>query len=171
MDLTLLSQLAQILSGIAVVIAIVFGMAQIRQYQQQRLDAAALELMLSMQDREFTHAFGLIYPMVDSVGRAELRALGPEHEDAALALATRFETVGLLVFRGSIPISLVEEIVGGAAVILWGKLKPWAAELRAEQKHELLFEWYEWLVDRMIERGRPKQIPAYHRCRDWKPPR
>jgi hypothetical protein len=98
--LTTLSQLAQILGGAAVVIAIVFGVTQIRQFQQQRLDAAALELMRTLQDREFAHAFRLIYPITGSVDLSALRALGPEHEDATISLGARFEAMGLLVFRG-----------------------------------------------------------------------
>ena len=40
-----LSQLAQILGGTAVVIALVFGMVQIHQFRRQRHDVAAIELM------------------------------------------------------------------------------------------------------------------------------
>ena len=40
MDVQTLSQIAQILGGIAVVVVIFFGIAQIRQFKQQRLDAA-----------------------------------------------------------------------------------------------------------------------------------
>ena len=171
MDLTTLSQLAQILGGVAVVIAIVFGITQIRQFQQQRLDAAALELMRTLQDREFTHAFRLIYPITGSVDGDALRILGPEHEDAAISLGARLEAMGLLVFRGSIPIDLVEEMIGGTAILLWRQLRPWVEQLRAEKKHELLFEWFQWLAERMDERGRLQQVPAYLRHKEWKSPR
>lgn len=170
MDLTTLSQLAQILGGAAVVIAIVFGITQVRQFQQQRLDAAALELMRTLQDHEFAHAFGLIYQAAGSLDRDALRALGPEHEDAAISIGSRLEAMGLLVFRGNIPIDLVEEIIGGTAVLLWRALRPWVEQLRAEKKHELLFEWFQWLAERLDERGRLQQVPAYRRCKDWKSP-
>lgn len=169
MDLSALSDLAQILGGIAVVIGIAFGIAQIRQFQQQRLDVAALELMRSIQDREFTHAFRLVYPLESSVRTTDLAALGIEFEEAAIALGTRFEAMGLLVFRGSLPIHLVEEIVGGTVVLLWRKLQPWVGEVRIRQGHPLLFEWFQWLADRLVDRGRPGQAPAYDRHRDWKP--
>ena len=169
MDLGSLSQLAQVLGGMAVVIGIVFGIAQIRQFQQQRLDVAALELMRSLQDREFTHAFRLIYPLDDNVHTTDLAALGSEFEEAAVVLSTRFEAMGLLVFRGSLPIHLVEEIVGGVVVLLWKRLRPWVEEIRIRQGHPLLFEWFQWLADRLTERGRPAQTPAYERHRDWKP--
>ena len=169
MDLQTLSQIAQILGGIAVVVAIFFGIAQIRQFKQQRLDAASIEIMRSLQDREFTHAFRLVYSLEEGVGAQALRSLGSEYEEAAIAISTRFETMGLLVFQRSIPFHLVEQQVGGAIVLLWAKLRPWADDYRAEQKHPLLFEWFQWLADQMRRRGRPEERPAYELHKDWTP--
>lgn len=170
MDLNSISQIAQILGGIAVVVAIFFGIAQIRQFKQQRLDAAAIEIMRSLQDREFTHAFRLIYSLEEGVRALDLRNLGPEYEDAAITIGTRFETMGLLVFHESIPFHFVEQQIGGAVVLLWKKLQPWAEDYRAEQKHALLFEWFQWLAERLRQRGRSEQVPAYVRYQDWTPP-
>jgi hypothetical protein len=41
---------------------------------------------------------------------AELRRRGPDVEDAALALGVRFEALGLLIFRGIMPLSVVETL-------------------------------------------------------------
>ena len=171
MDLNSLSQIAQVLSGIAVVVAIVFGLVQARQFKQQRRDAADVELMRSMQDREFTRSFRLIYSIPDNLNASDLRALGPEYEEAAIALGARFESMGLLVFRGSIPLDLVEKIVGGVIVLLWRKLRVWVIEYRAEQKHDLLFEWFQWLAERIEQRGRTAESPAYKLHANWKPSR
>jgi len=169
MDLASLSQFAQIVGNFAVVVALFFGMAQIRQFRRQRLDAAAIELMRSIEDQQFTHAFRLIYPLPAGMPADELRALGPDYEDAALALGARFESMGLLVHRDSLPMHLVEEIVGGAIVLLWQRLRPWVEANRREQGHPLLFEWFQWLAERLDERGRPMQTPAYERFRRWSP--
>jgi hypothetical protein len=171
MDLNSLAQIAQVLSGIAVVVAIVFGLVQARQFKQQRRDAADVELMRSMQDREFTRSFRLIYSIQDNLSASGLRALGPEYEEAAIALGARFESMGMLVFRGSIPLDLVEKIVGGVIVVLWRKLKLFVIEYRAEQKHELLFEWFQWLAERIEERGRTAEAPAYKQHSKWTPKR
>lgn len=169
MDLAALAQIAEILSGIAVVVAIAFGVVQVRQFRQQRSDLADVALMQSVQDPEFTRSFRLIYSLDDGLDAARLRALGPEYEEAAIAIAARFETMGLLVFRGSIPFELVEQIVGGVVVVLWRKLQAWARDYRAEQRHELLFEWFQWLAERLEERGRPMELPAYRKYKTWKP--
>lgn len=127
--------------------------------------------MRSFQDGEFTRAFRLIYALPDGARAADLRAMGAEYEDAALAIGTRFETVGLLVFRENIPFHIVEDLVGGVAVALWRKLQPWVVEVRSEQKQKMFLEWFQWLAERMAERGRTAQTPAYERYRDWRPKR
>lgn len=169
MDLNTLAQVAEILSGIAVVAAMVFGVVQVRQFRQQRRDSADVELMRSMQDPEFTRSFRLIYSLPDNLGASGLRDLGPGYEEAAIAIGARFESMGLLVYRGSIPFDLVEQIVGGVVVLLWRKLRLWVVEYRAEQGHELLFEWFQWLAERIEERGRTAELPAYKRYVNWKP--
>jgi hypothetical protein len=171
MDIASLSQIAQIVGNLAVVLALCFGMAQIRQFRRQRHDAAAIELMRSIEDQQFTHAFRLIYPLPVDMPVEEFRALGPDYEEAALALGARFESMGLLVYRDSLPMHLVEEIIGGAVVLLWQRLRPWVEANRREQGHPLLFEWFQWLSERFEERGRPSEVPAYDRFRDWTPKR
>lgn len=171
MDLTTLSELAQVLGGAAVVIAIVFGIAQMRQFRRQRLDAADLELLRMVQGADFIHAFQLISPIPGNPTYAELRELGTDHEKSALALSARFEAIGLLVFRGSIPLDLVEQIIGGACILFWNKLHHWIEKSREMQGNPLLFEWFQWLSDRLLERERPQQVPAYKRFAGWRAPK
>lgn len=91
----------------------------------------------------------------------------PEFEDAAIALVAKYETLGYLVYRGIMPIDLVEELVGGVGVYFWSLLKPWALSLREERNQPLMFEWYQWLAEQMERRGRPLEQPAFERYRDW----
>lgn len=168
-DLNTLSQFAEVLGGIAVVTAVVFGVIQLRQYQQQRRDMAAVELMRTLQDSEFTRAFHLIYSIPESLRAADIRARGTEYEAAAFTICARFETVGLLVFRRNIPSHLVEELVGGLVIKLWQRLLPWVEDIRVEQEHEILWEWYQWLAEQFDKRGRIEQAPAFEQYRDWQP--
>lgn len=167
MDLNTLSQVAEVLGGVAVVTAVIFGVIQLRQFQQQRRDLAAVELMRTLQDSEFTRAFHLIYSLPDGLQAADIRAKGTEYEAAAFTICARFETVGLLVFRGNIPFQLVEELVGGLVIKLWQRLLPWVEDVRAEQGHEILWEWYQWLAEQFEKGKRTEQTPAFEQHRDW----
>jgi hypothetical protein len=165
-----LANLAQILGAIAVVAAIGFGLAQIRQFRQQRRDALAVELMRSIQDTEFTRSLRLMLTLPVDASLEDFRSRGPTFEDAAWALAAKYETLGYLVYRGIMPIELVEELVGGVGVHLWARLRPWALAVRDEQGQPLLLEWFQWLADRLQERNRPQALPAYVIHRGWRKP-
>jgi hypothetical protein len=165
-----LANLAQVLGAIAVLTAIVFGLAQIRQFRQQRRDALAVELMRSIQDAEFTRSLRILLSLPDQISAAEFRARGEQLEEAAWALSAKYETLGYLVYRGIMPIELVEELVGGVGVHLWNRLRPWAETIRAEQGQPLLLEWFQWLAERLQERKRPQAVPAYLRLQSWTAP-
>ncbi len=95
---------------------------------------------------------------------------GPAMEDAALALGIRYEAVGLLVFRGIKPLSLVEQLIGAVSIELWSKMRAWVGEVREEQSRPHFLEWFQWLAEQLEKRGRRQQTPAYIRYRDWRPP-
>lgn len=167
MTLQTFSIIVDIISSIAVFAAIIFGVTQIRQFRQQRRDMAAIELVRSVQDQEFTNGFRLIHGLPEGIPAADFRALGTEYIEYGLAVGMKYESIGLLVFKGVIPISVVEELVGGVAITFWSRLSPWVEAMREEQSTDFVFEWFEWLVDRLLERGRDVRKPANIQYADW----
>jgi len=167
MILQTFSILVDIISSVAVIAAIIFGITQIRQFRQQRRDIAAIELVRSVQDSEFTNGFRLIHALPENISAAEFKAKPSEYIELALAVGMKYESIGLLVCKGVLPIAIVEELVGGVAITFWRRLNPWVISMRKEQSQEYIFEWYQWLVERLEERGRDVQEPAYKRYGDW----
>lgn len=80
----------------------------------------------------------------------------------------KFETIGLLVYKGVVPIDAMEDLVGGAALTIWEVLKKWIVETRTERSHPTFMEWYQWLIDRLNERNRRNRPPAFLLYKDWK---
>ena len=163
MNWEVLSQLAQILEGVAVLAAIVFGIVQLRQYKQQRKDAAAVELMRSLQDVSFVEGMRLVFTLPNDISLEEVSKKGIEYENAVFVLCTRFELIGLIVYRKSIPLELVDELLGGATVDLWRKLRTWTAAYRLEQDNPYFWEWFQWLAMRLEERAASNIPPAYEK--------
>ena len=161
MNLELTSQIAQILEGVTVFVAIMFGVVQYKQHQKQRNDAAATELMKSLQDAELVNAMRLLFTLDDGISLAELREKGTEYENAAFLISARFEVIGLVVYRGGIPLEIVEELLGGAVVALWDKLKTLTGEYREETGHPYFWEWFQWMAERFEAGGRTSKAPAY----------
>jgi hypothetical protein len=169
MDLNTLADIADLVKAVVVVSGIVFGVIQIRQYQQQRKDIAAVQLVNSFQNPEFNKALRRVWSLPDHAAMTELRAREDAWEDAVYQVGMTFETIGVLVFRRIVPLSILDELMGDAVLVVWRKLKPWVEHLREEQKRDSAYEWFNWLADRLMERQRRTESGAYRRYRTWQP--
>jgi hypothetical protein len=168
-DLTTLANLAEILSGAAVLGGASFALFQLREYRRQRRENAAAELVRSFYNPEFARAVRLIRLLPDGCPAAELRAKGAEYEEAAILVSFAFETFGLLVFRGVTPFSIVEELTGGLALLMWRKLERWQRDVRVESAQASWAEWFQWLAERLLERARAgSQPPAHEAFSSWR---
>jgi hypothetical protein len=166
-----LANFAEIVGGAAVVGGVVFAVWQIRQYREQRRDVAAIEIVRSLQSREFIEAFRLLSRVPDGVTLKALRERGQEYEDAAIMIGAMGETIGFIVYRGVAPFELVREQAGGLLLVMWRKLHVWVDQVREEQAYDRWVEWWQWLADRLQEHeeGLETVEPAYRRLPPWKP--
>lgn len=169
-DLATLANLADIFGAIIVIGGVVFAVIQIRQFRRQRLEAAAIEVIRSWQSPEFTRAFSVIQQLPDGISAAKLRAHSSDCESMAMILGNTFESFGVMVYRRIVPLALVDELLGGAVVLLWRKLTPWVEESRRDQSRETVYEWFQWLAERLQERPDFDMLKGAHvKHRDWTP--
>ncbi len=167
MTLTDLANIAEILGVLAIVFGIAFGAIQLKQHRKQVRTNAITELARSFEHREFTEAYRLIANLPDGLTEKEFGELGDDYVSAALRVGFKFETVGLLIHKGVVPMDAMADLVGGAAILIWKKMRRYVEEARASQDHDLLFEWFQWLVERLEERGEDKRPPAYRAYKNW----
>ena len=146
---------------------VLIGVVQLREFQRQRREVAAVELVNSFRNAEFNHALRLVWALPETLSAADLRRAGPEVEDAAVLIGTTCESVGVLVFRRVVPLQLLDELMGDAIVRFWAKLEPWVTQLRREQGRDSVFEWFQWLAERLAERERRTTGGAYVKHRHW----
>lgn len=167
MTISDIANLVEIIGIFAIVFGIAFGLMQLRQYRKQSRDMAILELARSFEDPEFTEAYMLITSLEPGVTDAELRAKGTDYLTAAMRVGWKFETVGMLIHNRVVPMDAMADLVGGFSLKLWSILSHWAQEVRESKGQPEFFEWYQWLVERLVERGEATRAPAYQRARDW----
>jgi len=168
MNLENLSLLIELISLLAVISAIIFGLIQVKQFKHQRRDIAAIELVRSFQTTDFTVAFRILISLPEGISGPDFAAKDSTYIDAAWSLGFAYETTAVLVHRGVIPISAVEDLIGGIGITLWNRLSPWVHMVRKEQSQEHIFEWFQWLAEKMEERGCNEQEAAQILLKDWK---
>ncbi len=169
MDLEHIANIVEILGVLALISAIIFGWIQVRQHRNDTKNAALIALASSFEDQEFTDAYMLVTSLDDNVTLEEIRERGEVYERAALRIAMKFETVGLMIYKGYVPIDALEDLVGGAALAIWEILNQYVNDMRVDRRHPTFMEWFQWLVERLQERGKSESLPAYEVHRNWMP--
>jgi len=169
-DLQSLANLAEIFGAATVIGGAVFAVSQLREFRRQRRDAVAAELMRSFYNPELARAVHLVRQVPDSISAADLRAMGDEYEQAAILVTTTYETIGLLTFREIASFTMVRELTGGLAVVMWRKLSRWLEDIREEQHQPSWAEWFQWLAERLDDWAAGKlPEPAHIREAGWRP--
>jgi len=169
-DLATLANIAEILGTLTIVGGVIFAIVQIREFRAQRRESVTVELIRSFHDPELAHAVNLIRDLPDGISAEALRAKGPEYESAAVKVSTTYETIAFLVFRGMTSFSMVRELTGGLAVVMWRKLARWMDTVRQEQAQPSWAEWFQWLAEQLGRDSEQKEAnPAYEKFANWRP--
>jgi len=165
-----ISTIANLLNAVAVTAGVIFAATQIRDYRQQRRRDAMLELVRSFQSPPFTRALHRINSLPDGADRQKIHeVLGPEGEDDVFMVDLTWESLGVLAFRREVTLDLMADFFSGAIVISWRKLHIFVEEDRESLKRETVWEWFQWLAERMGEREKKSPPnPAHIAYRDWK---
>ena len=165
--------IADVLQAIATatfVGAFAFGVVQVVNARRLRRDQAAIEIIHSMQNGPFARSWRTVINLAPDITAEEFEARGAETRDAADDMALAFETLGYLVYKRVVPLRIAEDLVGVMVTASWQRLYPWAELSRRRADYPALFEWYEWLAERLNERRSPlKQAGAYVTFKGWKP--
>lgn len=171
MTIAEIASIVEIIGMLIVVFGLWIGIRQFRLHRKQRRELAIMECARSFEDREFTEAYRLITELEKGISLEEMKTKGPQYEEAALRVGMKFESIGLLVFKGVVPIDAIHDLVGDAAITIWKVLEKYTEETRVKRDHLTFWEWYQWLVDRLAERSNAKPAPAFIAHKDWKPPK
>jgi hypothetical protein len=168
-DLTRLANIAEIIGVTIVIGGLYFAMLQMRQIRRQRRELAAIELFRSFGSPQFSAAFRAVLSLPEGLSMAEIKARYPGREDAAMLISTTMENIGVMTFQRIIPFLVVNNLVGASTIVLWRKLARWAEDYRDEHGEPKLFEWFQWLAEKLDDCKTCGQTPAYEAYRAWQP--
>jgi hypothetical protein len=147
-----------------------FGVVQVFNARRLRREQAAIEIIHSMQNGPFARAWRTVVDLPSNITAEEFERRGSAVRDAADDMGLAFETLGYLVYKRVVPLEIAEDLVGMMVTATWERLRPWAELSRKRADYPPLFEWYQWLAERLAgTRGPLKQAGAYTAFREWKP--
>jgi len=164
--------LLQLVGTTIMVIGVVFGLQNIRQYQAARKRESAILMLNSFQTSEFVRGLLVIFDLPANAGKKELDALPLDQFLAIYMVMGTWERLGVLVYRREIELTLVEDAFSGPIIQSWQKLEHYLTEFRAYIQRDTAMEWFQWLAERVLEReAAMRPAPAYVTHRNWRPRR
>lgn len=167
-----LGTLAELISAIAVVIGLVFAVVQLRQFRRVQEREAGLALLRSYQTRTLARALELLFALPDGLGKADVEGRIGGEMATLYAMMTTWESLGILVQRGQVDLAMVDDFFSGPIALSWQRLQRYVVEQRRQLQRETIWEWFQWLAERMREReAAAAPVPAYVQHRHWTPHR
>lgn len=161
------SDLLSLVSTLAIVAAGVFAGMQVRQLNRQRARDSALQLSHSFQTPEFVNAVNIVFDLPEGLSKKEIENRVGDEMTNILVMFGTFESLGILIYRREIDISLVDDFCSGAIVLAGRRLKRYLAEMQESSGRTTYYEWFQWLYERFEERESLKPaVPAFIAHRD-----
>jgi hypothetical protein len=95
--------------------------------------------------------------------------LGPDGADDVFMLGLTWESLGVLLFRREVSLDLMDDLFSGAIIISWRKIHVFVEEDRRITQRDTVWEWFQWLAERMSEREKSVPPVAAHIAhRSWR---
>lgn len=161
-----MAEIAQFATSIAVIVAVIFGVLQIRHMAKTREIFSSAELVHAMRTPEFTESIGRIGQLPDG---ADPELVRRDALAAAQHVGHVIESLGVLVYHRILPLHLVDDLIGGYVRMGWKKLAPFV-EARRKEYGVYYGEWMQWLAERLGQYPSPGKSEGAHLAhKDWTP--
>jgi hypothetical protein len=163
-----LATFAELISAAAVVVGLIFAVVQLRQFRRVQEREAGLELLRSYQTQQLARALLLVFELPDELSKTEVETRAGSDIATLCALLTTWEILRILVHPEQVDLSIVDYFISGPKVLYWRKLRRYVEQQRLELHRDTIWEWFQWLAERMLEReSATPPIPAHIQHRHW----
>ena len=147
------------LGNLAVVLALVVGLLQLRDLAKQRQEEMVLRVYAPFFDPAFSRAYWLVHTWRYTTFE-QFDAEATLEEKAALNVVRMlFETMGVMYERGLAKIDFLDDLLSSPTLMTWSKIAPIMHGYRVKANAPDWSRWHEALAvaldKRLTEAGRP----------------
>lgn len=152
MNSEMITTIANIALALSVVVAVIFGIAQIRTARRDRQVSLTMETLRQFQTREFAE----ILLFITTTRLPESYDAWKKHPDAERAVliqvSQQMESLGLLVAEGLLSLDLIDKTLGSFVSGTWARSKSYVLDMRKELEDPFMAEYFQWLAEQIEER-------------------
>src|SRR5918999_1491791 len=143
------ASLVDLITTGGLVLGLLYGGIELRQIRQTREAEAVLELMRTVQTPAYTNGINVLLTIPDSLTPEQMLPIRyGENRDAILHLLLIWESLGILVYRGDVPLEWVDEFYRFGILTSWRKFGPLIRLERERSGYAGRGEWFQWLAER-----------------------
>jgi len=144
--------IANLALTLSLIVAVVFGIAQVRAAARDRRERLTLETLRNFQTREFAELINYITSHDMPSTREEMSALPADEQAIFIQFGQQMESLGILVAEKFINIDLVDKTLGSFVTTSWEKYKKMFLDIREKSPDPFLGEYFQWLAEQIDER-------------------
>ena len=144
-----ISLIADLALTLSLIVAVVFGIAQVRAVARDRKERLTLETLHNFQSREAVEL--MLYVAVHDlpVNQKGLRELPTNEQLIVMQFGQQMESLGMLLAEKFIDIDLVDKTLGSFVVTAWEKYKKMFLEMRITSSDPFLGEYFQWMAEQI----------------------
>ena len=148
----LITLIANVALTLSFVVALIFGIAQVKAAARDRRERLTLETLRSFQTHEFAELLYFINSHKLPATQKEMRVLPAEDQVKFIEYGQQMESLGMLVAEKIIDIDLVDKTLGSFVTTSWEKYKTVFLDMREKIPDPFLGEYFQWLSEAIDER-------------------
>ena len=144
--------IANIALAVSAIIALVFGIVQVKIATRDRQERLTLEALRNFNTREFSELMNYVTAHDIPPTHEDWQKLSAHEGIIITQFAQEMESLGILVAERLINIDLVDKTIGSLVSIAWEKYKLMIQDSRKNRPDPFLSEYFQWLAERIDER-------------------
>ena len=152
----LVALVANIALTLSVIVAVIFGIAQVKSANKDRRERLTLDTLRSFQTREFAEMLHYVHMVSIPVSFKEWSVWPPEDQVRFVQLTQQMESLGLLLAERLISIDLIDKTLGSSVVTSWEKCKPLIFDMRETSVDPFMSEYFQWMAEQIERRMNEK---------------
>ena len=158
----LITVLANVALTLSFIVAVIFGLAQLRATARDRRERLTLETIRNFQTREFAELIFFVTTTKFPKSMAEFNQVPGNERVLLIQFAQQMETLGMEVAEGLINLDLIDKTLGSLVTTTWEKYKVVFTEMREKMPDPFLGEYYQWLAECIDKRMRENPRKPFH---------
>lgn len=149
MSTEFIAMLANIALTLSLIVAIIFGLAQIKADKRNRREKLTIDALQNFQSREFAELILFITTTEFPASVDKWESWTKDDRVHFIQIMQQMESLGILLAEGIINFDLVDKTLGSFVTSIWEKSKPLVLEMREKNPDPYLAEYFQWMAEQI----------------------